>query len=65
MLSGNANEYQRDFYKHRSRAVLKNALIAIFTYEILYWGWLKLESIEVKDDTESKQRYDGTLDTGV
>ncbi|KAM0690302.1 hypothetical protein Q7P36_009069 [Cladosporium allicinum] len=44
----------RDFYKYRSRPVFKAALIAIFTYEILYWGWLKLESIETKHDVEGE-----------
>jgi hypothetical protein len=32
--------------------VFKAVLIAIFTYEIIYWGWLKLESMETKHDTE-------------
>ncbi|KAM0721685.1 hypothetical protein Q7P37_002610 [Cladosporium fusiforme] len=44
----------RDFYKYRSRPVFKAVLIAIFTYEILYWGWLKLESMETKHETEGE-----------
>ncbi|GAB7332978.1 hypothetical protein MBLNU13_g04677t1 [Cladosporium sp. NU13] len=44
----------RDFYKYRSRPVFKAVLIAIFTYEIIYWGWLKLESMETKHDTEGE-----------
>jgi hypothetical protein len=52
-----ANARQRDFYKYRSRPVFKAALIAIFTYEILYWGWLKLESIETKHDLEGTQEH--------
>lgn len=50
-----ANEIQRDFYKYRSRPVFKAALIAIFTYEIIYWGWLKLESMETKHEKEGTQ----------
>lgn len=46
---------QRDFYKYRSRPVFKAVLVAIFTYEIIYWGWLKLESMETKHDTEGMQ----------
>lgn len=42
--------------------MIKNALFAIFTYEIIYWGWLKLESIETKNDTEGKQGHGGTSD---
>lgn len=50
-----ADFQQRDFYKYRSRPVFKAVLIAIFTYECLYWGWLKLESMETKHDTEGTQ----------
>ncbi|KAF2209885.1 hypothetical protein CERZMDRAFT_99943 [Cercospora zeae-maydis SCOH1-5] len=32
------------------RAVAYNFLIAIFTFQVLYWGWLKLESIETKQE---------------
>lgn len=46
---------QRDFYKHNGRPILKTFLIALFTYEVLYWSWLKLESIEVKHDKEGTQ----------
>jgi hypothetical protein len=49
---------QRDFYKYRSRPVFKAVLIAIFTYEIIYWGWLKLESMETKHDTEGMQEHE-------
>jgi hypothetical protein len=32
--------------------------MAIFTYEIIYWGWLKLESMETKHDTEGMQEHE-------
>jgi hypothetical protein len=57
-----ADESQRDFYKYRSRPVFKAVLIAIFTYEIIYWGWLKLESLETKHDTEGTQEHDRAED---
>jgi len=37
--------------------VFKAVLVAIFTYEIIYWGWLKLESLETKHDTEGMKAY--------
>lgn len=55
VLRVETDSLQRDFYKYRSRPVFKAVLIAIFTYECLYWGWLKLESMETKHDTEGTQ----------
>ncbi|KAL1588538.1 hypothetical protein WHR41_02892 [Cladosporium halotolerans] len=46
----------RDFYKYRSRPVFKSVLVAIFTYQVLYWGWLKLESMETKHNKEGELR---------
>lgn len=53
MDTGNSTDkYQREFYKHRGRPVFKALLIAICTYQVLYWGWAKLESLEVKQEKE-------------
>ncbi|CAK1367718.1 hypothetical protein CB0940_11517 [Cercospora beticola] len=32
------------------RAIAYNFLIAMVTFQVLYWGWLKLESIETKQE---------------
>jgi ElaB/YqjD/DUF883 family membrane-anchored ribosome-binding protein len=45
--------FQGAYYKTFSYPVLKTFLIALFTYQIAYWAWLKLEIIE---DTHTKSR---------
>lgn len=38
-----------EFYRSGTgRAVAWNFLVAMATFQVLYWGWLKLESLEVK-----------------
>lgn len=44
------------WYRTFGRPVAKNFLIALFTYQVLYWGWLKMESVEVKKEKESEVR---------
>lgn len=39
-----------DFYKTFTRPVAKTLLIAMFTYQCLYWGWVKLEQDEIKEE---------------
>lgn len=46
----------RDFYKQFSRPVAKNFLIAVLTYQVLYYAWLKMESIEVKEEKGSEMK---------
>lgn len=36
------------------RAVAYNFLIAMVTFQVLYWSWLKLESIEVKQEKQTE-----------
>ncbi|KAF2242551.1 hypothetical protein BU26DRAFT_609888 [Trematosphaeria pertusa] len=36
------------FYRTFASPLLKTFLGALFTYQVLYWGWLKLEVIEEK-----------------
>ncbi len=43
---------QKDFYKTFTRPVAKCFLLAIFTYQLVYWAWVKLETNEIKADTE-------------
>ncbi|KAB2578563.1 hypothetical protein DIS24_g4010 [Lasiodiplodia hormozganensis] len=44
---GNA---QRAFYRDFGAPVAKVFLGALVTYQALYWGWLKLESLEMKEE---------------
>lgn len=41
----------KEFYRGGlGRAVFFNFLIATGTFQVLYWSWLKLESMEVKKE---------------
>jgi hypothetical protein len=52
----------REFYKTFGRPIAKNFLIAVVTYQVLYWSWLKLESLEVKKEKEEEiQSLEGEL----
>lgn len=44
----------RDFYKTFGRPLAKNFLIAVATYQVLYFTWLKLESYETKREGEAE-----------
>ena len=44
----------RDFYRTFGRPLAKNFLIAVATYQLLYFSWLKLESLEAKRDGEAE-----------
>ena len=46
----------RNFYKVFGRPIARNFLIAVATYQILYFSWLKLESMETKKDGEDEIR---------
>ncbi|KAK1766088.1 hypothetical protein QBC33DRAFT_541780 [Phialemonium atrogriseum] len=37
-----------DFYKTFTRPVAKTLLLAVFTYQLAYWAWVKLEQDEIK-----------------
>lgn len=41
---------QRAFYRDFGAPVAKVFLGALVTYQVLYWGWLKLESLETKEE---------------
>ncbi|KAF3770700.1 hypothetical protein M406DRAFT_247643, partial [Cryphonectria parasitica EP155] len=40
------------FYKTFTRPVAKVLLMAVFTYQLAYWGWVKLEQDEIRADRE-------------
>ncbi|KAK1829621.1 hypothetical protein QBC39DRAFT_356010 [Podospora conica] len=43
-----------DFYKTFTRPVAKCLLLALFTYQLTYWAWLKLEMDEIKMERTGK-----------
>ena len=52
----------REFYKTFGRPIAKNFLIALVTYQVLYWSWAKLESIEFKKERQDEiQSLEGEL----
>jgi hypothetical protein len=50
------------FYRSFGSPIFKCFLMALFTYQVVYWGWMKLESIEEKvgKDGESRISVDKT-----
>ncbi|KAG8159400.1 hypothetical protein KVR01_011061 [Diaporthe batatas] len=40
------------FYKDFTRPVAKVLLMAMFTYQLAYWGWVKLEQDETRAERE-------------
>ncbi|KAH7131934.1 hypothetical protein B0J11DRAFT_520376 [Dendryphion nanum] len=42
------------FYKSFGSPIVKTFLGALFTYQVAYWGWMKLESLEEKKDIEDE-----------
>ncbi|KFA60924.1 hypothetical protein S40285_05790 [Stachybotrys chlorohalonatus IBT 40285] len=40
------------FYKQFSRPVAKVLLLAVLTYQVAYWGWVKLETDEIRAETD-------------
>ncbi len=45
---------QSNFYKTFTRPVAKCLLLALFTYQLVYLGWVKLEAEEVKAGKRSR-----------
>ncbi|KUJ15575.1 uncharacterized protein LY89DRAFT_735676 [Mollisia scopiformis] len=42
------------FYKTFTRPVAKVLLMATFTYQLAYWGWVKLEKDEIKREKSAE-----------
>jgi len=49
-----ASNAHRDFYKNMGRPVFKSFLIAVCTFQAIYWSWLKLESLEIKENKDAE-----------
>lgn len=49
-----AKNPHRAFYSDFGSPVLKVFLGALFTYQALYWGWMKLETLDVKDEKNAE-----------
>lgn len=46
--------YKSQFYKTFTRPVFKVLLTAVFTYQVFYWSWVKLEADEMRRDTDGE-----------
>ncbi|EMC91323.1 hypothetical protein BAUCODRAFT_322645 [Baudoinia panamericana UAMH 10762] len=46
----------RNFYRQFGKPVLKNFLIAVATYQVIYLTWGHLERMEIKREKESEMR---------
>ncbi|KAL6849778.1 hypothetical protein ACO1O0_009323 [Amphichorda felina] len=44
---------QSEFYKTFTRPVAKVLLIAVLTYQFVYWSWMKLETDEIRAETDA------------
>ncbi|KAL2266558.1 hypothetical protein VTJ83DRAFT_5910 [Remersonia thermophila] len=42
------------FYKNFTRPVAKCALLGVFVYQLVYFGWTKLETEEIKRDKQAE-----------
>ncbi|KAK3499879.1 uncharacterized protein B0T23DRAFT_370928 [Neurospora hispaniola] len=42
------------FYKTFTRPVAKCLLTALFVYQVVYWGWSKLEVNEIKEERQAE-----------
>ncbi|KAK4669749.1 uncharacterized protein QC763_205713 [Podospora pseudopauciseta] len=42
------------FYKAWTRPVAKTALLAVFVYQLAYWGWSKLEVDDIKEQKKAE-----------
>jgi hypothetical protein len=43
---------QSQFYKTFTRPIAKVLLLAVFTYQLAYWSWVKLETDETREKTD-------------
>lgn len=43
---------QSQFYRTFTRPIAKTLLIAVFTYQLAYWTWVKLETDEIRAERE-------------
>jgi hypothetical protein len=53
-MDANSWAEQGAFYQSFGMPIAKCFLGAIFTYQVVYWSWMKLESLEERKDTEGQ-----------
>ncbi|KAF4976603.1 hypothetical protein FZEAL_6750 [Fusarium zealandicum] len=41
------------FYRSFTRPIAKTLLLAVFTYQLAYWTWIKLETDEVRAERDA------------
>ncbi|KAF4464968.1 hypothetical protein FALBO_8183 [Fusarium albosuccineum] len=41
------------FYRNFTRPIAKTLLLAVFTYQLAYWTWVKLETDEVRAERDA------------
>ncbi|KAF4585475.1 hypothetical protein GQ602_004780 [Ophiocordyceps camponoti-floridani] len=50
------------FYGTFSRPIAKTLLLAVFTYQLTYWSWAKLEADDIRaSDQETISRLEGQV----
>jgi hypothetical protein len=56
------NSVQRAFYKSFGRPIAKVFFMALFTYQVLHYSWMRLESMEEQEEkTAELQGLEGQL----
>ena len=53
-LEEGSNAVQGQFYKQFTRPMAKVLLLAVFTYQLAYWGWAKLETDEIRAERDGE-----------
>jgi len=53
----------RAFYSTFGSPILKSFLGALFTYQLLYWTWMKLESLDIKEEKTEISKLESELRT--
>jgi hypothetical protein len=51
----NPSSLQAQFYKTFTRPIGKVLVLAVFTYQVAYWTWTKLEADEHREETDGEQ----------
>lgn len=59
MWAGTDPRSQAEFYKTFTRPVAKCLLLAMLTYQLAYFAWVKLETDENKEERQGKSRAAG------
>ena len=63
-----AAEKHTNIYQTHGRAIFKALTLAFFSYQVVYWAWLTLETEEIKDqkkqEIKSLEREVRLLDEG-